>query len=136
MSSSSLDEKEKELALQDPQTATQNPKRYESIVTDGDAAEKDIEANTGAQQNAPGRLSRLQSSTSARSEYTESISDTKSSTIGKKRWYKRMNPLKWGPKPPVPAERDVCPEYGASWFALLTFQWMAPLMTVRRNALD
>ncbi|KAF2016030.1 ABC multidrug transporter-like protein [Aaosphaeria arxii CBS 175.79] len=131
MSSSSLDEKEKELGMQDPQAAVHNTKQYEPIVTEplqGDA-EKDLESNVD-QHNVSGRLSRLQSATSVRSDYTESVSDTRSSTIGKKRWYKRVNPLKWGPKPPVPKERVVCPEYNASWFAMMTFQWMAPLMTV------
>ena len=48
----------------------------------------------------------------------------------KKVWYKRLNPLKWGDKPPVPKERTVSREYGASFLSMLTFQWMAPLMTV------
>lgn len=50
----------------------------------------------------------------------------------KKVWYKRLNPLKWGEKPPVPKERIVSREYGASFFSMLTFQWMAPLMTVSK----
>ena len=49
----------------------------------------------------------------------------------KKPWYKRMNPLKWGKKPPVPKERIVSREYGANFFSKLTWQWMAPLMAVR-----
>ena len=32
-------------------------------------------------------------------------------------------------KPPVPAERTVSPEYGASFLSLLTFQWMAALIS-------
>ena len=46
-----------------------------------------------------------------------------------KPWYKRLNPLKRRIKPPVPKERTVSREYGANFFSLLTFQWMAPLMT-------
>ncbi|KAI9794890.1 MAG: hypothetical protein M1816_003019 [Peltula sp. TS41687] len=49
---------------------------------------------------------------------------------GKRKWYQRLNPLKRSRKPPVPLERTVSPEYGASFWSLLTFHWMAPLMRV------
>ncbi len=48
----------------------------------------------------------------------------------KKPWYKRLNPLKRSKKPPVPQERIVSREYGANFFSMLTFQWMAPIMAV------
>ena len=48
----------------------------------------------------------------------------------KKPWYKRLNPLKHSVKPPVPRERTISKEYGASFFSLLTFQWMSSMMTV------
>lgn len=47
-----------------------------------------------------------------------------------KPWYKKLNPLRWGGIPPVPAERTVSREYKAGFFSVLTFQWMAPLMNV------
>ena len=47
----------------------------------------------------------------------------------KKPWYKHLNPLKKSIKPPIPKERSVSREYGASFLSLLTFQWMAPLMS-------
>lgn len=47
-----------------------------------------------------------------------------------KPWYKTPNPLKWGGIPPVPDEKIVSREYKAGFFSLLTFQWMAPLMSV------
>ena len=47
-----------------------------------------------------------------------------------KPWYKRLNPLKSSVKPPVPKERIVSKEYGASIFSLLTFQWMSSMMSV------
>lgn len=53
-----------------------------------------------------------------------------SNSTGKKPWYKNLNPLKRGKAPPVPAERTVSKEYGASFLSILTFQWMAPLMKV------
>ena len=46
-----------------------------------------------------------------------------------KAWYKRLNPLKRSRRPQVPKERTVSREHGAGFFSLLTFQWMAPLMS-------
>ena len=48
----------------------------------------------------------------------------------KKPWYKNLNPLRWGVPPEAPSERLISREYQAGFFSLLTFQWMAPLMTV------
>ena len=48
----------------------------------------------------------------------------------KKPWYKRLNPLKWGKEPPVPAKRTISPEYYAGFWSLLTFQWMSNIMTI------
>lgn len=45
-------------------------------------------------------------------------------------WYKNLNPLRWGAIPPVPEERQASREYGAGFFSRLTFQWMAPMMSV------
>ncbi|PSN60350.1 hypothetical protein BS50DRAFT_593794 [Corynespora cassiicola Philippines] len=133
MSSSSLDEKEKEWRLNDQEVAANSTKEYEPIVTEPLEAvgtEKELGAN-GDKQNSRKNLSRLQSGTSGISEFSEDTSDTKSSTIARrKKWYKRMNPLKWGPKPPVPEKREISPEYGASFLSLFTFQWMGPIMTV------
>ncbi|KAI1636918.1 P-loop containing nucleoside triphosphate hydrolase protein [Biscogniauxia mediterranea] len=51
-------------------------------------------------------------------------------TQPKKPWYKTPNPLRWGSIPPVPKERVISREYQAGFFSKLTFQWMAPLMSV------
>lgn len=53
---------------------------------------------------------------------------------GKKPWYKNLNPLKRGKAIPVPAERSVSREHGASFLSMLTFHWMAPIMKVRPTA--
>ncbi|KAL2177987.1 P-loop containing nucleoside triphosphate hydrolase protein [Thermothelomyces heterothallicus CBS 202.75] len=45
-----------------------------------------------------------------------------------KPWYKQPNPLRWGRIPPVPKEKEVCPEYKAGFFSSLVFAWMGPLM--------
>jgi ATP-binding cassette, subfamily C (CFTR/MRP), member 1 len=56
---------------------------------------------------------------------------TESSTeVKQKPWYKQLNPLRWGAPPPVPQTRQVSREYTAGFLSLMTFQWMAPLMTV------
>jgi ATP-binding cassette, subfamily C (CFTR/MRP), member 1 len=47
-----------------------------------------------------------------------------------KKWYKRLNPLKWGPIPPAPEKRSVSRELNASILSIITFQWMSPLMKV------
>ena len=47
-----------------------------------------------------------------------------------KSWYNKINPLQWGPVPPVPKERTPSREYKAGILSLITFQWMAPLMKV------
>ncbi|SPO00662.1 related to ATP-binding cassette transporter protein YOR1 [Cephalotrichum gorgonifer] len=46
-----------------------------------------------------------------------------------KRWYRKLNPLRWGSIPPVPTEKRPSPENTASFLSLLTFSWMGPLMT-------
>lgn len=58
------------------------------------------------------------------------IPDAADGSTTSKPWYKRVNPLKRSTKPPVPKERIVSREYKASFLSLLTFQWMAPLMSV------
>lgn len=47
----------------------------------------------------------------------------------KRTWGQKLNPLKRKTSPPVPTEREVSREYNAGFFSMLTFQWMAPLMT-------
>lgn len=47
------------------------------------------------------------------------------------KWYKRsLNPLKMRAAPPVPSTRTISRENGAGFFSLLTFQWMAGIMSV------
>ncbi|KAH3916024.1 hypothetical protein HBH56_067840 [Parastagonospora nodorum] len=133
-SSTSLDEneKEKEFGLVDPQAAVQDPTdeesrddaRYEPIKTEKGI--KDLEKNSDSHSKR-GDLSRTQSGTSAYTDISDD-SDAKSS-LKRRKWYK-TNPLKWGPVPPVPKTREVSPEYTASIFSLLTWQWMQPLMNV------
>ncbi|KAI9375909.1 P-loop containing nucleoside triphosphate hydrolase protein [Aspergillus egyptiacus] len=48
------------------------------------------------------------------------------------KWYRRLtlNPLRLQKIPPVPEQRSVSREYGASFLSLVYFQWMSPLMKV------
>jgi ATP-binding cassette subfamily C (CFTR/MRP) protein 1 len=90
-----------------------------------------------AERKRLGKLpaTKIKSAVSSNSEGDGSGEDSiQTATVGEakgKKWYKRLNPLKRSKKPPVPKERTVSREYGASFFSLLTFHWMAPLMTVR-----
>jgi ATP-binding cassette, subfamily C (CFTR/MRP), member 1 len=72
-------------------------------------------------------------------EYSKSYATTTSVVSGatessveakQKPWYKQLNPMRWGAPPPVPQTRQVSREYTAGFLSLMTFQWMAPLMTV------
>jgi ATP-binding cassette subfamily C (CFTR/MRP) protein 1 len=130
-SSSSLDENEKEkvFGLQDPQAAAQKPTEYEPIKSEPLVQDVDTKLDTHATRGST--LSRLQSSTSAVSAISEDGSDAKSSIRNKKKkWYKKANPLKWGPVPPIPESRQVSREHNAGLLSRLSFHWMQPLMTV------
>lgn len=75
---------------------------------------------------------RLRTQTTAYSDDTEfnEVGSDGGKTLTKRKWYKRLNPLKRSRKPPIPHERTVVPEYKASFWSLLTFQWIGPLMRV------
>lgn len=68
--------------------------------------------------------------TSASAATTATHATTLAPAPEKKPWHKNLNPFRWGPPPPVPKEKITSREYEAGFFSLLTFQWMAPLMTV------
>ena len=120
-------------AVADPQVqqdATQ-PLGYapteSASLSESGSFEKDTEKNIG---NAPEtqRVRRTVTSSTALSQITSNESRA-AATTPVKPWYKRLNPLKWGKKPPVPKERTVSPEYSAGFFSKLMFQWMGPIMT-------
>ncbi len=99
------------------------------VGTDSDLSISDPEKSPAKNVR---RITARTTSNAAASELSSQDDETKSTdqTWAKKAWYKRLNPLKSSRKPPVPKERSVSREYGASFFSLLTFQWMAPLMRV------
>ncbi|KAI9714511.1 MAG: hypothetical protein M1820_000472 [Bogoriella megaspora] len=65
-------------------------------------------------------------------EISENGLDTKSEKIDaeKSSLWERINPLKRRRKPPVPKERQISREFGASIFSIISFQWMSPIMSV------
>ena len=130
---------EKEYASTDPVGAAHATSTAEPVATvdityvdsdTGSSARSISESDTEQKQAGPIAYRTTTVDTTA-SELTTVESRSTVLTTTKKRWYKRMNPLKWGKKPPVPKERTVSREYGANFFSMLTFQWMAPLMNVR-----
>ncbi|KAF1953987.1 multidrug resistance-associated protein 5 [Byssothecium circinans] len=131
-SDSSFSEKNEDWHLQDQEVAATEPRRYEPIVSESQetaVVNKDLEVD-GEKHNGRRDLSRTKTGASEFSEFSEHVSDDRSSATAEKRWYKKLNPLRWGAKPPVPETRTVSREYTASLFSRITFQWMAPLMTV------
>ncbi|MCJ1406702.1 hypothetical protein MMC19_000769 [Ptychographa xylographoides] len=125
-------EKGSDYASADPEAAVDsvNPKEpvdtepLQYVVSDSDS----FSSNRGD----PEKSARPTAHRIVTTATTTSIATTETkSTVAraKKRWYKRLNPLKWGTPPPVPKERIISREYTANFFSLLTFQWMAPLMS-------
>src|SRR3569833_4059294 len=70
------------------------------------------------------RMKRYASVTSANSVPDDAEPQTR------KKWYRNLNPLRWGAVPPVPEVRKVCPEAQAGFLCKLIFQWQASLMQV------
>ncbi|OGE58016.1 hypothetical protein PENARI_c001G04781 [Penicillium arizonense] len=48
----------------------------------------------------------------------------------KKKWYRKLNPMRLQKIPPIPTERSISHEHGASFLSIISFQWMSPLMKV------
>ncbi|KAI0422139.1 ABC transporter family protein [Xylaria grammica] len=75
-------------------------------------------------------LGRTQSYVTDTSTITHATSRASVLAASKKPWYKTPNPLLWGSIPPVPKEKRESKEASAGFFSKLTFQWMAPFMSV------
>ncbi|OCK82842.1 hypothetical protein K432DRAFT_402511 [Lepidopterella palustris CBS 459.81] len=127
--SNSGDEKERQ--LNDQKVAAENTKEFGPIATEPLEAvvtEKDLDIGSKRPDNRR-ILLRSESGASALTDSSDDVAVPKSEAGSKKKWYKRLNFLKWGKKPPVPETRQVSREYHAGILSLITFQWMAPLMT-------
>ncbi|OLN82088.1 Oligomycin resistance ATP-dependent permease YOR1-like protein 1 [Colletotrichum chlorophyti] len=87
--------------------------------------EKDVSPNTDEKMVRP----EMKSTKSHATDASIATTTTTRRQPESKPWYKTPNPLRWGGIPPVPEERIVSREYKAGFFSLLTFQWMAPMMS-------
>lgn len=116
--------------LADAIGASPSPDPTEPVATEPlgyVGSESDISSFHPEKQTSP-KVTRTVTQTTTTSSLT--VESHTSHVQENKSWYRRLNPLKHRRKPPVPKERTVSREYGASFFSMLTFQWMAPLMKV------
>jgi ATP-binding cassette subfamily C (CFTR/MRP) protein 1 len=134
--------KEEDYKSVDPMVAANSTTQSEPLATeadekyverhqsqdDGDAPRETTTESIVKRPNLDATKSYATSASGLSTTYSNSVSESES-----KRWYKKLNPLRWGATPPVPKERLVSREYGASVFSLMIFSWMGPLMTVRLN---
>ena len=84
-------------------------------------------------EQARASLQRMQTNrtgTTASSIATSDGGEQEETPPRKRTWGEKLNPLKHKTIPPVPKERKPSREHGAGFFSLLTFQWIAPLMSV------
>ena len=118
---------EKEYGSTDPVGAVNETNSSEPVATEPlQYVESDSDISSSKQQPKEGQphVHRTVTTTTTTSTLT-----VESQPNEVKPWYKRLNPLKRSIKPPVPKERRISREYGAPFLSLLTFQWMAPLMS-------
>lgn len=127
------DQREKDYISTDPVGAANATNTTEPVATeplryvnsDSDLSSSDHDRKDEKETQA--EATRTLTATTTTSTLT--VESAAGAPAEKKPWYKRLNPLKRSRKPPVPKERTISREYGASFLSLLTFQWMAPIMT-------
>lgn len=125
---------EKEWQLNDQEVAAESTRDSEPVATEpleavGTEKELEKELEVGPEKLTRKYLSRFESGVT---DSSDDVVDAKSEASGKKKWYRRLNLLKRGKKPEIPETRQVSREYHAGFLSLLTFQWMAPLMSVSK----
>ncbi len=114
------------LAIDDTMRAAAPPTGSPSAVADLESSTSNLEKKESSA--ARRHQTRSTAVTDDEDDDPASLADTKASA--KRSWWARLNPLRPKRKPPVPEERTVSPEYGASLWSRVTFRWMAPLMRV------
>lgn len=121
LAANTMDDEEEEYDLKD--FPDHDPSESDSM------GKEKVEEDEEETKNAQHEVRRMQS-------YATDVSTTTQATShhptgdenAKKSWSQRLNPLRWGAVPPVPDEREVSPEYTASWFSKLFFAWQGSLM--------
>jgi len=117
---------EKDHKTTDPIGYVNSTNRAEPLPAEPDLGdEKEATPDNIVKTRPPLEHSKSYATTSVVSGATESSVEAK-----QKPWFKQLNPMRWGAPPPVPQTRQVSREYTAGFLSLMTFQWMAPLMTV------
>lgn len=118
---------EKEYASTDPVGAVNETNSSEPVATEPlQYVESDSDSSSSKQQPKEAQLHVQRTVTATTTTSTLTVESQPNEV---KPWYKRLHPLKRSIKPPVPKERRISREYGAPFLSLLTFQWMAPLMS-------
>ena len=122
----------KEWQLNDQEVAAKSMRDSEPVAAErleavGTEKELEKELEVGPEKLTGKHLSRFESSIT---DFSDDVVDVKSEASGKKKWYRRLNLLKRRKKPEIPETRQVSREYHAGFLSLLTFQWMASLMSV------
>jgi hypothetical protein len=129
------------LGMADPVAETQEtPEKNEPVEEERDTAEEaaapqDVEGD-GSSDRERQEKPAMDRTKSHATDASVTTTTTRQPDDTPKPWYKRYNPLRWGKIKPVPAERTPSPEYKAGFFSMLIFEWMAPLMQVRRDPLE
>jgi hypothetical protein len=114
-----------------PIGAASSTNRAEPLATEEEQIDpEDSKEETTLENIVKSRPALQQSKSYATTTSVVSGATEDSTEPEKKPWYKNLNPMRWGAAPPVPQERGVSREYMAGFLSLMTFQWMAPLMTV------
>lgn len=114
----------------EPLKRVHDPKHLnsETQLDTSDSDDKDSFAKSTT--NSPNGKKALARAASDTTDSTRDLEDPEKITPKSHRWYQYLL-FKRKHLPPVPDERTVCPEYGASFISRYwTFQWMAPIMDV------
>lgn len=120
----------KEYTSADPVGAAHEANNPEPVATDNlQYAGSGSETSSSDQEKREGLPNLHRNTTATTTTSTLTAESHTNAPQKRKPWYRRLNPLKRSIKPPIPKERRVSREYGASFLSLLTFQWMAPLMS-------
>ena len=132
-------DKERDEGPADPLAAVGRPENDEDIEAEKEIAEatanpaKDVDEVASLREQTE-EIKRLRSYASVTSiNSTDVVANAEPPA---KKWYQKINPLRWGAIPPVPEARAVCPESEAGFFNKLFFQWQASLMQVSTRLLS
>jgi ATP-binding cassette subfamily C (CFTR/MRP) protein 1 len=99
----------------------------EYMEISGDPSSQSSDGDLNREKRPEIKQTKSYATTTSALSRTES---TQTQQIVQKPWYKQPNPLRWGKIPPVPEVRTPSREHTASFFSLVYFQWMAPIMNV------